>query len=422
MKLHRIETKDLIFILLVFYPILPVNKYIGSLSLSNIDAMLIVGVYFFSNRNVVKVYRYNLLHWLYLIVYAMYCFITTSAMTGIAWMFTTLFVSVVIISVIRDENDIQRCINGLAIGSLLLSVIGIIETVTSTYLIQEELYTEWSDSLRYGLFRCAGPFGHPINFAFFQAVVALILFHQLKTKQLTRRQIRRYVLVYILAVVSMTCTVSRLPICFFFAAQSIYILQMGVKKALRYFLIAVLSLIGFLIVAEVCGISAFSFIFDLYASLLKLFGLGSQIDYSTVKGFGNRVDLYSWVIDAVGKKWLFGKGVNATFAYQMTSWFTKTSIEVHYLYIYFKCGVTGVFFLVGGYLSTLLFLRKSKKMLCEVDYRRSFIRILSIIFPLYYICLFGVQETDTTRIMCEIIAIGIASVRCANLEKGGAHV
>lgn len=422
MKLRRIEIEDLIFLLLVFYPILPVNKDIGPLSLSNINAMLIVGLYFLANRSVVKVFRYNSLHWLYLIVYALFCLFTASAMNGIAWLFSTLFVSVVIISIIRDENGIQRCINCLAIGSFLVSVVGIIETVTSTYLIQGELFAQWSDRMRYGLLRCSGPFGHPINLAFFQAVVALILFHQLKTKQLTQRQKGRYVFVYLLAIVSMMCTVSRLPICFFFAAQSIYILQMGGKKALRYFLVAVLSLIGVLFIAEVCGINAFAFVFDLYASLLKFVGISSQIDYSSVKGFGNRMDLYSWVVDAVGGNWLFGKGVKATFAYKMSSWLTKTSIEVHYLYIYFKCGVIGVFFLVAGYLSTLLFLRKSKKRLRKDEYKKSFIRILNIIFPLYYICLFGVQETDTTRVMCEIIAIGVASVRCANKEKVGEHV
>ena len=73
-----------------------------------------------------------------------------------------------------------------------------------------------------------------------------------------------------------------------------------------------------------------------------------------------------------------------------------------------------MFFLVAGYFSILLFLKKAKRMFSKKEYEKSFIRILSIIMPLYYICLFGVQETDTTKIVCEIIAIGIANVRCVN--------
>lgn len=414
MKLREFQIKDMIFLLLVFYPILPTNKYIGMLSLSNIDTMLITVLYFCANRSIVNVFHYAPFHWLYLIVYALFCLSTATAMAAVSWLCSTFLVSIVLISIIRDEKDIHRCINCLAIGSFLMSIIGLTETVTSTYLIQGDLYVGWSDSLRYGFLRCAGSFGHPINFGFFQAIVALILFHQIKTKDLMQKQKWRYILVYCLAVASMMCTVSRLPILFFVVAQSIYIVQMGVKKALKYFLIMLLTLFGFLIVAKVCEIDIFLFVFDFFASVLKLLGISSQIDYSAVKGFGNRVDLYKWVIDAVDSNWIFGKGINATFSYKMTSLFTKTSIEVHYLYIFFRCGIIGLFFLVAGYFSILLFLKKAKRMFSKKEYEKSFIRILSIIMPLYYICLFGVQETDTTKIVCEIIAIGIANVRCVN--------
>ena len=72
MKLREFQIKDMIFLLLVFYPILPTNKYIGMLSLSNIDAMLITLLYFCVNRSIANVFHYAPFHWLYLIVYALF--------------------------------------------------------------------------------------------------------------------------------------------------------------------------------------------------------------------------------------------------------------------------------------------------------------------------------------------------------------
>lgn len=413
MEKAQLKKNSLIYLLIVLYPILPLNIYIGPLSLANIDSLAIVMLFFLrkGNLKIYNVFKYDKLFWIYLVVYGIFSFLTSSIMAGIAWFISTMTVSLVLIHLIHSEEDVYRIIDSFSISAFALGFIGIFESLSRHYLIQTAIFEGWSDRFRYGLLRCAGPFGHPINFAFFQAIAALFCFYRLQNGNISKQKKGFLIFAYFIAIVSMLMAVSRLPICFFIAAQFILIIRLGVRKAVKYVMSATILVVMLLIVLDTAGVGIFTLIFDLFASLLKMVGITSSIDYSTVKGFGNRFDLYSWVINAVGKDFLFGKGINATFEYKFADWFTKTSIEVHYLYIYFRCGLVGVCSLVLSYIGTLRMFIKNKYLHLQSEEKLQLIPTLICILFLYYICLFGVQETDLTRLYCELISIGIAYIR-----------
>lgn len=413
MEKEHLKKNSLIYLLIVLYPVLPLNIYIGPLSLANIDSLAIVMLYFLRRENltIINVFKYDFWFWIYLVVYGVFSFLTSSMMTGIAWFFSTVVVSLVLINLISSEKDVYRVIDSFSLSAFVLGIIGIIESLTGHYLIQTVIYEGWSDRFRYGLLRCAGPFGHPINFAFFQAIAALFCFYRIQNGNINRKKKRYLVFTYLIAIISMLMTVSRLPICFFVVAQFVMIIRLGVRKAVKYALVATILVMTLLIILDTVGVGVFTLFFDLFASLLKMVGISSSIDYSTVKGFGNRFDLYSWVINAVGNDFLFGKGINATFEYKLADWFTKTSIEVHYLYIYFRCGLVGVCALVLSYIGTLKMFVKNKYLRFQSEEKLQLVPSLICILLLYYICLFGVQETDLTRLYCELIALGIAYIR-----------
>ena len=419
MEKAKLKKNSLIYLLIVLYPILPLNIYIGPLSLANIDSLAIVMLFFLKKGNlkIKNVFKYDMLFWIYLVVYGVFSFLTASMMAGIAWFISTIAVSLVLIHLINSEEDVYRIIDSLSISAFVLGFIGIFESLSRHYLIQTVIFEEWSDRFRYGLLRCAGPFGHPINFAFFQAIAALFCFYRLQNGNISKQKKRFLIFTYLIAIISMMMTVSRLPICFFVAAQFILIIRLGVRKAVKYMMSATILVVMLLIILDTAGIGVFTFIFDLFASLLKMVGITSSIDYSTVKGFGNRLDLYSWVFNAVGKDFLFGKGINATFEYKLADWFTKTSIEVHYLYIYFRCGLVGVCSLVLSYIGTLKLFIKNRYLHFQSEKKIQLVPTLISILLLYYICLFGVQETDLTRLYCELIAIGIAYIRVCKRIK-----
>lgn len=415
------KEKNVLAFFLMLYPVLPSNYYISVFSYANISGICIVLAYVLGSRSVkvINIFKYNFLFWLYLVVYALFAMITSSFVNGFAWIVSEILVSIVIIGFVTSDKDIFRIMEGIIIVSLILSVIGIIESLSHVYLIQSALYEGWSDSLRYGILRCAGPFGHPINFGFYQAIAALLAFYRLNSG-LDRKKEKIYRLAYALAIISMCLSVSRLAICFFVTAQIIMILLMGPRKVIKYMCLIALAVSGALIALDALGVESFKFVSDLLVSLGNLLGLDSgQQSSSGVVGFGNRFDLYAWVIHAVGKKWLFGLGVGAEFAYKMTDWFTKTSIEVHYLYIFYQCGVVGLCALVLSYIGNIVFFAKVRKYKLDTENKLSLGKVLLIIIVMYYICLFGIQETDLTRFHCELIALGIAYYRvCRNQIAG----
>ncbi|HBG3382977.1 TPA: hypothetical protein KQB18_004208, partial [Clostridioides difficile] len=145
---------------------------------------------------------------------------------------------------------------------------------------------------------------------------------------------------------------------------------------------------------------------DFFTSLASLLGARVQIVGDETIGFGNRLDLYAWVANDVGNNWLLGLGVGTPFTHVLNEWTIKTSIEVHYLYIYYQCGLTGLVLLVASFLCTLRYIASNLDSSRDgVEGNQLF--LLLLILGLYYICLFGVQETDLTRLSCELVALAI---------------
>ena len=416
----NLKFKTILYLLLMLYPVLPTNYYISVLSYSNICSILIV-IFFLINYKYIEAlnfFKYNFFFWLYLVIYAVFAIMTASAATGISWVFSTILVPFIVIQMVSSEEDFYQIIELILIASVFLSFMGIFESLSRNYLLQGALFVDWSDRFRYGLLRCAGPFGHPINFGQYQAIAAVLAFYRINSG-LERKKIKLYKCAYILAVISLICSVSRLPICFFAAAQLVLILWMGTRKSIQYFCIGGLVAVVGIIILDITGFDVFSLISDLIVSVMKMIGLGSKEVHSNAIGCGDRFDLYKWVIGAVGENYLLGNGIDAQFAYQIASWFTKTSIEVHYLYIYFKCGLVGLAGLLLSYIGNIFYFGKRRKYKLSDEKNITFGKLLILMLILYYVCLFGVQETDLTRFYCELIVLGIGYHRV--IKKNMSH-
>ncbi|MBR3614187.1 MAG: O-antigen ligase family protein [Clostridia bacterium] len=406
----KISAKKLIYILLMLYPILPVNHYIGALNYANIASILIVGLYlvFVKNKKIINIFKFNLPFWMYLIVYALFAIFTSDILTGIAWLFSTVFVNLIILDLIRNKKDFNLMLDLIIISSFILSLIGIFEAFSSTYLIQSQLLSV-AQNIRYGILRATGPFGICINFGLYQAICAILIFYKITIEKNVSKVIK-YKCIYILVVISLFLSVSRLAICLFIAAQVLLYVRLGINKALKKLMIIICFIPIIIIIFEVIGLSVFDLFSDFFVSFFELIGVSVKTETTDVIGFGNRTDLYAWVWNAMNGKFLFGMGVDAEFQFKMTTFFTKTSIEVHYLNILYHMGFVGLITLIISYISTLKLLWKNKEVKMEHE-EIPFTKLLLVILSLYFICLFGVQETDLTRFYCELIVLAIAYIR-----------
>lgn len=407
----------IIIFLMVLFCVVPVNYYVGPLNFPRILALLIIFIFFVlkRNMNIKRLGRNNILFWLYIILHVVQIICVGNFIQAFAYFVSYFIVAYIGIHVLQNEDNLYRFIDYLILCSFILSLLGLIEAFSGRYLIQGELL-DAQDGMRYGILRCTATFGHPIAFGTFQAIVALMAFYRITTN-ISRQKKRRLIILYCFIVLSCFLTVSRLAICMYIAGQILSLWKIGISKFLKYVFLVIFLFIFVVIIFECLGIDFFtSLVSDFISGIQSLFGINNSAQTNgNAIGFGNRLDLYSWVIDDVGDSWLFGKGADAEFAYEMYEWFTKTSIEVQYLNIYFHFGTVGLVSLIISYIANIIYFVKNKRKSLQTEKKLQLNTVLLIIFVVYYIVLFGVQETDTLSIYCLLVSVGIAYI---NIERG----
>lgn len=409
----KIRKDFIIFALIFLYPFLPVNYYLGLLSYANVCAVLIVFVYiiFYQHRKVINIFNYIPWFWIYIIVYSLFSFVTRNPLAGIATFISEFLVSVCIITIIRDEKTLYRILDGIILSAVILGILGVIEALTKQYIFQSALF-EIESSIRYGVLRCAVTFGHPINFGLYQAIAAILCFYRMNQKERTSEK-TKYKFAYLIIIISMILSVSRLAICLFVSVQMILLLRQGVTKAFKYICVTALIISIMIGIMDIMGLQVLTLFSDMMEMILgQILGFKTTVNTDSI-GMGNRFDLYSWVANSMKGHEVLGMGVGAAFKHKMTDWFTKTSIEVSYLNIYYQCGIVGVTVLILSYINVIKFLfnKKNRKIQLPTETNLTFENVLLITIIMYYICLFGVQETDLSRLYCLLISLGIAYVR-----------
>lgn len=415
----KIRKDFIIFVLIFLYPFLPVNYYLGSLSYANVCAVLIAFIYiiFYQHRKMVNIFNYIPWFWIYIIVYSLFSFVTRSSLAGIATFISEFLVSVCIITITKDEKTLYRILDGIILSAVILGILGVIEALTKQYIFQGALF-DIESSIRYGVLRCAVTFGHPINFGLYQAIAAILCFYRMNQKERTTEK-TKYKFAYLIIIISMILSVSRLAICLFVSVQMILLLRQGMTKALKYICVAALLISIMIGIMDIMGLQVLTLFSDMMEMIFgQILGFKTTVNTDSI-GMGNRFDLYSWVANSMKGHEVFGMGVGAVFEHKMTDWFTKTSIEVSYLNIYYQCGIVGVTVLILSYINVLKFLfnKNNREIQLSSETNLTFENVLLIIIIMYYICLFGVQETDLSRLYCLLISLGIAYVRIGSKKR-----
>lgn len=413
MKIKKKNINKLIFsILIALYTFLPQNYYIvGSVSVINFIALSLIVWYIltFKKIKLINFQKNNFLFWIFIIIQVVMFLTTAGIVSGIANFITYFIVCYLFVNIATDEDMLLSVIDMIILSGFILGLIGILEALTRTYIFQSSLFNI-EESIRYGVLRATTTFGHPINLGLYQGIVAILAFYRLNINH-KRKNRKYYIAAYIIALISMILTVSRLAICFYLIAQSIILIQLGVDRFLRYVCIASILSILVIFTFSYIGFDISKLVNDFTNSVLSILGFSSEVSSNTI-GFGNRLDLYKWVIEDVRGNNLFGLGIEAKFSYKMYEWFTKTSIEVHYLNTYFKTGLVGLITLLLSYFGNLYFMnRDRKKRYMDFEKKIPLTGVLIAIFISYYIAMFGVQETDTLRIYNILVCLGICYVR-----------
>lgn len=119
--------------------------------------------------------------------------------------------------------------------------------------------------------------------------------------------------------------------------------------------------------------------------------------------FSHRVLLWGWVYNAVKNDIFFGVGFTTGFAHKLTEYSTKTSIEVHWLYLLFQRGLYGLSGFIILQIGTIRDFIKTRKRILG-DYER-LLKVEIVIIPMYFVLLFNCSGFEDLRFLYLEIAL-----------------
>lgn len=412
-----------ITILLFFYPILPQYIYLtNSLNIVNFIGVMSVVLILLGG----KIYIWHLPglmvpYFLYTGICAVRYLLEVGILQMGTYTITCILVPFFIVSFLNNRYKFYKSLDLLINASFIMSLLGIFEATTKINPIQ--LLGNGSDvpffhEIRYGMLRIMVTFGQPIAYGLYQVFIVAIILYRLNSAELTFKRRRFLKICYLLSILNVILTVSRIPILACVVLHMLLLYKKSKKKFINYTLLLG-SIIAFMIIfCDSLGVS-FPFISDLVDAFSTLF-TGSD-STSSGPGIGNRLDLWSWVFLSMGNSWVWGRGILTDFSFEVYEWQTKTSIENQYLNVLFHNGIVGLVTLVVSYSSTLIFAKISDKKNGNAlrEEGISFNSVAFTVLILYFVCEFGVQETDMTRMYSVWIALLISYNRIIQIEDKG---
>lgn len=265
------------------------------------------------------------------------------------WFFVSSVIPIIVVcNGINTEKEFDRIMNVLVIIFGFCSVSGIVETFTGINVFDiiknvERFYSE-DIYIRFGLHRATGMMAGYTAYGVFLIFATSLTFFQMERHHYEKK----YLVVYFLLLVNELCTLTRSTILLCFFVQIVLLYKSGLVKSILFWLKVVFCVVLAGVIIKIAFgdllSQIFSNIVSMFVALLdtKTAAEISASFGSNATGIGHRMELYSWVKEAINGKYIFGQGPGVNFSYVVNAWFTKTSLENQYLNIYFHYGFLGL--------------------------------------------------------------------------------
>ena len=202
---------------LLLYPILPQYIYIfKGLNIVNFCAVLtiisvIIGGVIYKCKIPYLIFPY--------ILYAMYYSISYYAegawLSALSFAMMMVVIPLLIVGFVNTNRRFEMAINLLIDGGFILSLLGIVESVTKINLFQ--LFSNangltFFHEVRYGFLRIMGTFGQPISYGLYQVFIISLIIYRLKNYTQYSQKHTFLKVAYLLSIINILLTVSRIPI------------------------------------------------------------------------------------------------------------------------------------------------------------------------------------------------------------------
>lgn len=392
-----------------FLLILPSYIYIAGLNITYLYPLFLLFCFIVSTGKIkkIRISRCGVpIYWAYLIYVAIMASFDKGLIYGLTTGCATVGMAYLIYWVINSESRLNGFIDCILGITCLCCFIGIFEAITSINPLQLLAGSGWEffTDYRMGIRRVAVQFAQPIIYGLFLMLVSPLAIYRITCGE-NRKVIRRAKIIYVLMCINVMLTVSRAPIFVFLLLQLILWYQINRSKFIfRAIWIFVLGGLFFQF-ANLLGLGIANWIEKFSSMFLAIFGKSESSD--VYSGVANRFEILDWVSKSVGSDIWFGKGVNATFRYEVHVWQIKESIENEYLNTFFHLGIVGVVFEIIAFITNVIHFYRIGRTV-EPQYKRmNLLKSIAITLFCYYIVIATCGESSAITIHIFLLAIAM---------------
>ena len=302
----------------------------------------------------------------------------------------------------KKTNNINQAIDNIITAGVILSLLGIFEAATGNNVFDKffglETVRYAANDYRFGIARAYGTFGTSIDFCLYLSIVLVLIVYRLSESNK-----HKYIVSYIICMISAIATLSRGILAFIFIFHFIYAIHYKLfKRKIVYFAIAfiVLILLGLIAISDRTNVNVFDVIAisigtifqtEKYSSAGVRYGLG---------GASERLSLFTWVFDRIRNEPWIGNGFSSQFSVQINEWKVKTSIENYYLYILYCSGLIGI----SAYASLIFgLIKKVRTAMNDVRTNIEYLTLTEMI--MFFLCIFTVSPKQEFSFFFAVIGM-----------------
>ena len=404
---------NLIYFLVFLFPILPQYIYVAS-GINIVNMVLILFAFFWLTQKkslkIYKVYSYIKFFWIYYFLYAIRMLFDGEVISCIGFVISYIWIPYILITYINSKEKFSNIIWILIYSGVLLGIIGLIEEITHVNFFQifSSTNIRFLKEVRYGVYRIAGTFSSPITYGMYCFFILALINYKLSFSNNNKTTKMFLVIAYILLIINLLFTMSRISIISFILFQLLFIIETKKIKNNKviFIIVSLFIIISILLLNSYIRIP---FVSDILNIVYSRMGINTSTEITETAG--NRFELKKWVMEEVGDDLLYGKGTKIQFQYKVIEGFVKTSIENQYLYTLYHIGIIGLIIMILYYISVLVFSFQNGNTYIDKNVETvSFSKMCFYMFFVYYIASIGVQETDIKRLVVLFISLLISYI------------
>lgn len=425
----KLTKTNMALIFFALFPIMPSYFQVVGIAVVNIlcicEIIITIG---HSNNRYVKVSIFGTAVVLWLLWLSFVSILHSDMMSAIV---NVLYIGACagVAKTLNSEEKINKAINVIILVASIVGFFGIIESLSGFNifsLINTSGIRLNYNPPRFGLIRIISSQGNAIEYCLYCMFALFLTFY--RYVNLNKGKEKRKVLIcYWIIFMNAVLTLSRSALLCLFVGQILLLYFSGHKVFLK-------TILKVGILAVILGLFLY-IVFPPFSNMLKQIifmflaifndsyetAISGAFGNDNLSAFGNRIDLYEWVIQDMKGNFLFGMGGSTKFNHPFTATsgiyeytVIKESIEVDYLSTLWRTGVVGMLLKILAILSLLIKTYKSKKFDLRNESVLPFSRMCFLCVLCYIVAWFAIAQGTEFKMFISIVAIFVA---CRRLDK-----